>query len=127
VDDSYCRLVTQRRMCPDVANCIRLLYPDLEDADNVKKHPPLDGFAHNLLFMDHHHPENNSTLATSYSNRFEAKMVSKLVRHAIRNGYGQRIAIITPYSGIIQIHSFPSTDLIFPRSAFSHQQVFITI
>jgi len=87
-------------MRPQISKLIReTLYPHLIDGKNVSKHPPLQGFAENVWFIDHNHLENSSE-SVSYSNAFEADMVLELVKYAVRNGYSpQNLAVITPYVG----------------------------
>lgn len=65
-------LATQRRMRPEIADLIRpAVYPNLKDAPQVQKYPPVKGMRRNLFFWDHAVPEDMSgTVASSKTNRY---------------------------------------------------------
>ena len=100
-------LETQRRMHPSIAQLIRsTLYPNLKDADAMKKYPEVSGMRKRLFWFDHQQPEagpgdGNQLLATSHSNDFEVDMTTALVGHLVRQGIykSQDIAVLTPYLG----------------------------
>ncbi|KAF9358252.1 hypothetical protein BGX34_008995 [Mortierella sp. NVP85] len=98
------KLTIQRRMRPEISSLIRnTLYPHLEDGDNVKKHPPVQGMGASLFFMDHSHAEDSKDEygAQSFANTFEVNMVEALANYLIKNGYDKPgdIAVLTPYLG----------------------------
>ncbi|CAN0245240.1 unnamed protein product, partial [Ectocarpus sp. 13 AM-2016] len=96
-------LATQRRMRPEIADLIRpAVYPNLKDARQVQKYPAVKGMRRNLFFWDHAVPEDKSgTVASSKTNRHEAKLVSGLVQYLLMQGYTDRgdITVLTPYLG----------------------------
>ncbi|CAM9213606.1 unnamed protein product [Ectocarpus sp. 6 AP-2014] len=96
-------LATQRRMRPEIADLIRpAVYPNLKDARQVQKYPPVKGMRRNLFFWDHAVPEDKSgTVASSKTNRHEAKLVSGLVQYLLKQGYTDHgdITVLTPYLG----------------------------
>ncbi|CAM9306840.1 unnamed protein product [Pylaiella littoralis] len=96
-------LATQRRMRPDIADLIRpAVYPNLRDAPHVLGYPSVKGMRRNLFFWDHAVPEDESGgVASSKTNRHEAKLIAGLVAYLLKQGYtGQRdITVLTPYLG----------------------------
>ncbi|KAI8351963.1 hypothetical protein B0O80DRAFT_455126 [Mortierella sp. GBAus27b] len=97
-------LTIQRRMRPEISSLIRnTLYPNLEDGQNVKEYPTVNGMGASLFFMDHSHAVDakDEYGMQSFSNSFEVRMVEALAHYLIKNGYDKPgdIAIITPYLG----------------------------
>lgn len=102
-------LNTQRRMHVSISRLVReTLYPNLEDGNNVKGYPAVNGMKHRLFWFNHTHPEadhgHDDIQTTSHSNEFEVEMTVSLVTHLVRQGVYQPndIAVITPYLG--QLH-----------------------
>ncbi|GES93124.1 P-loop containing nucleoside triphosphate hydrolase protein [Rhizophagus clarus] len=101
------RLLTQRRMRKEISDLIRYndkLYPNLIDGDNTTKYEDVRGAQHNVYFIDHSNPEDNSGgeyAIKSHVNRYEVKMVVEMVKYFVRNGYTKPddIAVLTPYLG----------------------------
>ncbi|CAM9550665.1 unnamed protein product [Scytosiphon promiscuus] len=96
-------LATQRRMRPEIADLIRpAVYPNLKDAPHVLRYPSVKGMRQNLFFWDHAVPEDSSgTVASSKTNRHEAKLVAGLVLYLLKQGYTEQgdITVLTPYLG----------------------------
>ncbi|CAM9107878.1 unnamed protein product, partial [Hapterophycus canaliculatus] len=96
-------LATQRRMRPEIADLIRpAVYPNLKDAPHVLRYPSVKGMRRNLFFWDHAIPEDSSgTVASSKTNRHEAKLVAGLVLYLLKQGYTEQgdITVLTPYLG----------------------------
>ncbi|CAM9306733.1 unnamed protein product [Pylaiella littoralis] len=96
-------LATQRRMRPDIADLIRpAVYPNLRDAPHVLGYPSVKGMRRNLFFWDHAVPEDKSgSVASSKTNKHEAKLIAGLVAYLLKQGYtGQGdITVLTPYLG----------------------------
>ncbi|PKC62918.1 P-loop containing nucleoside triphosphate hydrolase protein, partial [Rhizophagus irregularis] len=100
------QLLTQRRMRKgEISDLIRYtLYPNLIDGENTAKYPNVCGAQHNVYFIDHRHPEDNSDsdlAIQSHVNTYEVKMVVEMVKYFVRNGYTkpEDIAVLTPYLG----------------------------
>ncbi|RIA98473.1 hypothetical protein C1645_870713 [Glomus cerebriforme] len=98
------QLSTQRRMRKEISELIKeTLYENLEDGDNTAKYPDVRGALHNVYFIDHRYPEDNSgsDLGQSHVNMYEVKMVVEMVKYFVRNGYTkpEDIAVLTPYLG----------------------------
>ncbi|GBC01063.1 hypothetical protein RclHR1_04050006 [Rhizophagus clarus] len=99
------QLLTQRRMRGEVSDLIRYtLYPNLIDGDNTFKYENIRGAQHNVYFIEHRNPEDNSGgefAVKSHVNRYEVRMVVEMVKYFVRNGYTKKddIAVLTPYLG----------------------------
>jgi superfamily I DNA and/or RNA helicase len=100
------QLLTQRRMRKvEISDLIRkTLYPNLIDGDNTAKYPNVCGAQHNVYFIDHRNPEDNTGgdfAMKSHVNKYEVKMVVEMVKYFVRNGYNkpEDIAVLTPYLG----------------------------
>jgi hypothetical protein len=89
----------------EISDLIRYtLYPNLIDGENTAKYPNVRGAQHNVYFIDHRHPEDNSDsdlAIQSHVNTYEVKMVVEMVKYFVRNGYTKPddIAVLTPYLG----------------------------
>jgi AAA domain-containing protein len=97
-------LTTQRRMHPSISELIRKpLYPDLEDAPNVRDYPEVTGMRRRLFWLDHDYPEGGSSETeihtTSQWNDYEVDTTVALTSHLVKQGYstGDKIAVLTPY------------------------------
>ncbi|CAG8694962.1 10547_t:CDS:2 [Funneliformis mosseae] len=100
------QLLTQRRMRKnEISDLVRYtLYPDLIDGENTAKYSNIRGSKHNVYFIDHKFPEDDTggDFATqSHVNQYEVKMVVEMVKYFVRNGYTkpEDIAVLTPYLG----------------------------
>lgn len=95
----------QRRMRPEISNLIRhTLYPNLTDNDFVKNYPNVRGFAKNVFFLDHEHPENDGSAEDTSSkfNTYEVDMICDIVIYLLRQGcYSQEgdIVVLCAYLG----------------------------
>ncbi|KAF6760156.1 hypothetical protein DFP72DRAFT_1063222 [Ephemerocybe angulata] len=95
----------QRRMRPEISNLIRhTLYPNLTDNDFVKNYPNVRGFAKNVFFLDHEHPENDGSAEDTSSkfNTYEVDMIRDMVIYLLRQGcYSQEgdIVVLCAYLG----------------------------
>ncbi|KAI5777897.1 P-loop containing nucleoside triphosphate hydrolase protein [Geopyxis carbonaria] len=108
-------LTQQHRMRPEISALVRALtYPMLRDAASTKSRPNLRGFQHNVVFVNHDHPEahnphmadrpEDAGMTVSKQNLFEAEMVLKCVRYLGQQGYGtEKIVVLTPYLGQLQL------------------------
>ena len=94
------RILTQRRMRPEISELTRLLYTDLADADSVHQKPSLDYFGKNLLFFTHEWPEDQQEGKDSKQNKLEADFVLKFTELLTKCGYRQdQITILSLYTG----------------------------
>lgn len=114
-------LQVQRRMHPRIAQLIRsTLYPQLQDADNVKQYQELSGFKNRLFWFHHTKFEDASNTARtgefSFSNRFEIEVVKTVLGQLNRqSAYNDgEIAVLTPYAGqlrLLKIHLGTTYDI----------------
>jgi hypothetical protein len=106
-------LVAQHRMRPEISSLIRhLTYPDLIDAPKTAGRPDLRGVSDNLVFVEHASPEDDMKQledrrdmgsTSSKQNTFEVKMVLKIVRYLVQQGYKtDELVVLTPYLGQLQ-------------------------
>ncbi|KAF9765505.1 hypothetical protein IL306_002205 [Fusarium sp. DS 682] len=98
------QLNVQRRMRPEISQLIHSVYPKLQDHSSIQDYPDVSGMRHNVFWLDHSYREARSgegPHGTSYSNPWEAKMATALVRHLVRQGEykPEDIALLTPYNG----------------------------
>ncbi|KAL4063837.1 P-loop containing nucleoside triphosphate hydrolase protein [Scleroderma citrinum] len=107
-------LSVQHRMRPEISAFIRALtYPELEDALQTKTRENIRGLQSNIVFIDHDHPEEeekrifdrtDGSSPASKQNTFEVKMVLRVVRYLVQQGYGNdNIVILTPYLGQLSL------------------------
>ncbi|KAL2002422.1 hypothetical protein VTN02DRAFT_6800 [Thermoascus thermophilus] len=81
----HSRLTIQRRMHPDISDCVRkTLYPFLVDHPSTYTHPEVGGLSHRTFWLDHNAPEEKSAASSrttkSFCNQFEVEMLAQLVR-----------------------------------------------
>ncbi|CAI2180780.1 18278_t:CDS:2 [Funneliformis geosporum] len=109
------QLLTQRRMRKEeISDLIRYtlyrngentaVYRNLIDGENTAKYPNIRGAQHNVYFIDHRRPEDDSGdefAMQSHANTYEVQMVVEMVKYFVRNGYNKPddIAVLTPYLG----------------------------
>ncbi|KAI9675804.1 MAG: hypothetical protein M1829_003229 [Trizodia sp. TS-e1964] len=98
-------LTIQRRMHPEIADISRsTLYPYLKDHESTHMHFPVAGMVNRVYWFDHTSPEDQSdttsAFSKSFSNTFEAEMVSNMVKYLMeQNVYDLGdIAVLTPYN-----------------------------
>ena len=96
----YETLKKQHRMRPEIANFVRIIYPDLVDDGSVFKYDNIRGVSTNVFLIDHQEPECKNEESESASNDHEAKFLVGLCRYLILQGYlPEKITILTPYNG----------------------------
>ncbi len=99
----------QRRMHPTISTLVReTLYPRLKDHHNTISYPEIPGLKRRLFWLDHRNMEDAGDPEDpmqSKTNKWEAKMVTALVRHLCRQGKYKpgEIAVLTPYVGQLRI------------------------
>jgi len=103
-------LTTQHRMHPDISAIAKAVtYPDLVDAESVSSHPKVRGLSCRVVFVDHHHAEDDPASgggladraeAVSKTNSHEVDMVVATVKYLLQQGYGASdLVVLTPYLG----------------------------
>ena len=93
-------LNTQHRMRPEIADIMRIIYPNLVDDASVKKYDNITGIQHNVYFIDHEQPESDNEDLKSKSNQHEVDFVAALCRYLMLQGYqGNSITVLTMYTG----------------------------
>ncbi|CAD8184636.1 unnamed protein product [Paramecium pentaurelia] len=96
----YVTLRFQRRMKSKFADFIRLIYKDYQDHSTIQEQNKIhiEGLTTDLLLFDHMHQEDKKVSSSSKQNKFEARMIVKLVDYLLKNGYqGKQITILTTY------------------------------
>ena len=97
-------------MRPEISALVRhLTYPDLTDGPSTQSRPPIRGLQNTVIFIDHKHPEDDDSglsdpkhlgTTTSKRNKFEVKMIVKIVKYLKQQGYNSgEITVLTPYLG----------------------------
>ena len=91
----------QRRMRPEFADFIRLIYnKEYKDHISTCNKPNNLGFTSNIYFLNHKQYENSDSDTASKSNQFEANFVIKLASFIIAQNYKpEQITILTLYIG----------------------------
>jgi len=95
----YRRLLTQRRMRPEISQLISPIYNELNDHPSVLKHPQkVLGIDKNLFFLDHQVLEKTSSESTSKFNDHEVMLVANLCLYLVQQGYKpDKITVLTMY------------------------------
>ena len=107
-------LLRQHRMDPEISQLVRAMtYPKLLDDAKTKGRTPIRGISGRVAFINHNWPEvvsceirdsRDAGNKASKSNKFEAKMVLKLVRYLGQQGYKTSdIVVLTPYLGQLRL------------------------
>lgn len=98
---SFVSLNYQRRMRPDFADFIRLIYPNgYFDHDNVKIYENIKGITTNLFFFNHNQSESENLGLKSKVNKFEANMIASFALYLCQQNYAQeQITILSMYVG----------------------------
>ena len=79
----FVTLTNQRRMRPEIASVMRILYPQLTDDQRVKRYPNIMGVNKNLYFLNHNRLEGEKQGIPSKFNEFEAKMIANFTLYLI--------------------------------------------
>ena len=97
----FVQLKEQHRMRPEIAQIVRLFYPDLEDHVDVRRYPSIKGLEKNVFFLDHMESEQALEESSSKTNRFEAEFLLKLAKYLVdQGGYKpSQITILAAYLG----------------------------
>ena len=97
----HATLEIQHRMRPQIAHLVcPFIYEKLINHDIVKQYGDVKGFAKNMFFFHHEHPEIEIEHLLSHSNEYEAKFVVALCRHILNQNYKpSQITILTAYTG----------------------------
>lgn len=98
---AYASLSYQRRMRPDFADFIRLIYPNgYYDHDNVKNYENMKGIITNLFFFNHNQLESENVGLKSKVNKFEVNMIAAFALYLCQQNYAQeQITILSMYVG----------------------------
>ena len=100
---AFATLEVQHRMRPEVAQLIcPHIYEKLINARSVCNYERVRGIKHDVFFIDHSVPEDDSHESDmlSHSNIFEAEFAVRLCHYFIKLGYQRsQITILTMYSG----------------------------
>ena len=91
----------QRRMRPEFADFIRLIYKSsyLDHQTSFTK-PNVKGVMSNIFFINHKENESLNTNLSSKKNEHEAKLITSLARYFVQQGYEmEKITILTFYIG----------------------------
>lgn len=92
----------QRRMRPEFADFIRIIYESKEykDHDAVLNYKNVRGIRGNLVYFNHHHLETENIGLKSKKNEFEANMIVHLTNYFIQQNYKpDQITILAMYVG----------------------------
>ena len=93
-------LNTQHRMRPEIADIMRIIYPELVDDVSVEKYDSITGIQHNVYFIDHQHEDSRNEDLKSQSNLHEVNFVAALCRYLLLQGcHSNRITVLTMYTG----------------------------
>ena len=97
----HATLEIQHRMRPQIAHLVcPFIYERLINHDIVKQYGDVKGFANNMFFFHHEHPEYEIEHLLSHSNEYEAKFVVALCKHLLNQNYKpSQITILTAYTG----------------------------
>src|SRR5690606_38236341 len=95
----YISLEYQRRMRPEFADFVRLIYKTAyTDHDSTKNKPNVKGFTSNIFFLNHSNLELVNKNLASKANPFEATFIAAMAKYIILQNYKpEQITIITMY------------------------------
>jgi hypothetical protein len=97
---SYESLQFQRRMRPEFADFVRIIYKKTNyiDHESTKNKPNVLGFNSNIHFLNHKYLEEMNHNLSSNANPFEAKFLAALARYITQQNYQpEKITILTMY------------------------------
>ena len=98
----YAPLKYQRRMKPQFADFVRIIYGDKEyiDYKDVFNKEDVKGMEKDMYFITHNNLEGENEALRSKQNDYEAKYLSKLCAYLLKQGYNSdQITILTFYVG----------------------------
>ncbi|KAL4497972.1 hypothetical protein ABPG72_014829 [Tetrahymena utriculariae] len=99
------QLKVQRRMNPEFADYIRLIYENYEDYPALQKVTNVVGMPKNMFLISHSHSEEIISNSTSKKNKYEAQYAVKLAQYLTKqNQFAQEeITILSMYLGQSQL------------------------
>lgn len=97
---NYVSLRQQRRMRPEFADFMRVIYKNYDDHESVQKYENIKGVKTNMFFFNHDKPEAENSGLKSKVNPFEAEMISGFSLYLIQQNYKEdQITILSMYVG----------------------------
>lgn len=99
-DVGFSKMITQRRMIPEIRRALKPIYEELEDHESVLNRPPIAGMGGvNTFFFSHEWPE-SSDAHMSKINPEEAEMIVGFFDYLVHNGMDTKnITVLTFYNG----------------------------
>lgn len=99
-DIGFSKMITQRRMAPEIRRALKPIYEELEDHESVLNRPPIAGMGGvNTFFFSHEWPESADALMSKV-NQAEADMIVGFFDYLVHNGMKtQNITVLTFYNG----------------------------
>lgn len=99
-DVGFSKMISQRRMIPEIRRALKPIYEELEDHESVLNRPPIPGMGGlNTFFFCHEWPESSDT-HMSKINQEEANIIVGFFDYLIHNGMKTKnITILTFYNG----------------------------
>jgi hypothetical protein len=97
----HATLQIQHRMRPEIAQLVKPhIYSTLINHESVQNYGDVKGIDFNLYFIQHEFPEMEEENLISHSNQHEAKFLTALCEHILKQGYKpSQITILVTYSG----------------------------
>ena len=97
----HATLQIQHRMRPEIARLVKPhIYSTLINHESVQNYGDVKGIDFNLYFIQHEFPEMEDENLISHSNEHEAKFLTALCEHILKQGYKpSQITILVTYSG----------------------------
>ncbi|MCJ1468415.1 hypothetical protein MMC07_007043 [Pseudocyphellaria aurata] len=99
-DIGFSKMVTQRRMIPEIRRALKPIYEELEDHESVLNRAPIAGMGGvNTYFFTHDWPESTDS-HMSKINQEEATMIVGFFDYLMHNGMrSENITVLTFYNG----------------------------
>lgn len=96
----FSKMITQRRMIPEIRRALKPIYEELEDHESVLNRAPIAGMGGvNTYFFTHDWPESSDS-HMSKINQEEAEMIVGFFDYLIHNGMETKnITVLTFYNG----------------------------
>ena len=96
----FSKMITQRRMVPEIRRALKPIYEELEDYESVLNRPPIVGMGDvSTYFFSHEWPETTDD-HMSKVNHDEAAMIIGFFDYLVHNGMNsQKITVLTFYNG----------------------------
>ena len=98
----YVKLTNQRRMRPEFADFIRIIYEkdSYQDHESVCKYDNIKGVKLNCFFFNHKNLESENQGLKSKFNKFEAEMIVRFALYLTQQGYDyDKLTILSMYVG----------------------------